>query len=170
MLFSHFKIAHYHLGNFVDERGQVTGTQDIMYVYLDSSRAIILDVGPHDFTFRNAYRLFGVFAETVPEVAKITQMHGVSGLSEEPSNVILDSQIRGSFVSAFEVNGNVYCPPSMGTVSSGHIINAVRCLDEISEWWEERSPIHEPVSIEVIDNKLMMVSNGKAMVETLPII
>jgi hypothetical protein len=134
----HWNVHHFHLGEMDQNLGYNIGTNDLLFVYVDAERAVLIGIGTHD-DFGKRW-ILRTLLTTAPDLADKFEMRGINGVSGNQNGIttIERNKILKSSNLIFEFRGRYLMGPGQGVTSSSHALRLVRAQDElfrhIAEW------------------------------------
>jgi hypothetical protein len=129
MMFNDWQIIHFHLGNMFVQSNKISRTDDLLFAFMTSDRAVLLGVHPHGaWALRDILR---VLLKTSPKDMERSELKGVAGLTEHyTDNEIL--KLRQAGVNAiFEMEGRYFFTPGFGITLSKHATRITRLADKL---------------------------------------
>jgi hypothetical protein len=117
LMFNDWQISHFHLGKVFATPDMIKRTSDLLFAYITSEKAVLLDVQPHDGSW-TMQSLLRILLQTSPQDMEQKEATGMLG-----SNYTADEayELRKAGVTVpFEVEGRLFFPPGLGVVTSGH--------------------------------------------------
>lgn len=127
LLFNDWQIHHFHLGKFFETSKKIKRTGDVLFVFIESDHAVLLDIQPHNkWANKN---LLEILLQTNPSDMEKYELKGI-GQPYKPvvDNDLLRSRNAGTN-SIIDISGKCYMAPGGGIVSSKHALRIVRHCD-----------------------------------------
>lgn len=135
-LLNEWKIYHFHLSTKL-KRGKrfVERTNELLFVFIDDDKAVLLDVGDHSTKF-SQLKWFEILHDYFPEVIqKYSQDEEVLPVGDNyQDDERGEMWERGLNPFLIRVRDKIYYPPGLGRTTSGHSVLAIKQAHQISSW------------------------------------
>jgi hypothetical protein len=118
LMFNDWQINHLHLGNVFVARDKVQRTGDLLFVYITSEKAVLLDVQPHGSWAMQS--LLRILLRTSPEDMSRHELKGIRGTGVNYTADQVYELRKNGITAHFELEGKYFFSPGLGVTTSGH--------------------------------------------------
>lgn len=132
-LWADWGIHHLHLpGNPVAPGDTYSARSDwVLFLKVYSDAVLFIDVRQHEANLFCSRELVETYIRNWPDDAAKYRLHGVSGLTRQPTDVEHGQLRNGGVNMMIEVDGRVYAPPGMGITTAVTALRVGRLRDRI---------------------------------------
>lgn len=112
----HWGVHHFHLGDFDSNLGYNTGSDDLLFAYIDQSRAIIIGIGNHN-DFESDW-ILNTLLNDAPDLVESYSMKEILGIAGRQNHIRKNFWDKNNPM--FEFRGKTLIPIGKGVTTSGH--------------------------------------------------
>jgi hypothetical protein len=117
LMFNDWQVSHLHLGEAFATPDKIKRTDDLLFAYITSEKAVLLDVQPHgSWTMQSLLR---ILLQTSPQDMEQKEAPGILGHPNYTADEAYELRKAGITV-PFELEGRLFFPPGLGILTSGH--------------------------------------------------